>query len=399
MMMNNDTLSLSAWTARRLPDEDVFGRTVQGDSVAFSELYRRYHKRIYGYCLARSLDAETAADATQEVFIRLLRAEPGSIDSPRAWLFAVARNAVVDVGRTRARLRETGEIDEDAPAWQTMAASDAADEVMSRAEGKHAFLALRQMNARYRTALILREIHGQSSRDMAEALATTPGAVDTLVSRARDAFGIAYAAIGDLAPACRAAVELIYRRSGTGITGGESDALEAHLAACSRCRAEAKRAASPRHLAALLPFLIPASSRGAGLLHRAALAGQHLPSPSAVELAASLPQPHTWNLGAKLAAGLLATALIATPVAGTLIQRQRLAANAVTDPSSPLRGGSVHWPSASTIWATTAPSPARVTTARAAPRIALLLRTQTRTQITPTPPLSMTCPHTPVSAI
>lgn len=349
-MMTSDTLTLSAWTARRLPDDDVFERTVQGDSVAFSELYRRYHKRIYGYCLARSLDPETAADATQEVFIRLLRAEPGSIDSPRAWLFAVARNAVIDVGRKRARQRETGEIDEDTPAWQAMAASDTADEVVSRAEGKHAFLALRRMNARYRTALILREIHGQSSKDMAEALGTTTGAVDTLVSRARDAFGVAYAGIGDLPAACRASVELIYRRGGTGITDGERHGLEAHLASCRRCRTEAKRAESPRHLAALLPFLIPASSRGVGLLRRAAMAGQHLPPPSAVELAASLPQPHTWNLGAKLAAGLLATALIATPVAGTLIQRQRLAANVGMDPSSTLRGGSGHWPSASTMW-------------------------------------------------
>jgi RNA polymerase sigma-70 factor (ECF subfamily) len=332
--MNAQTITLSAWAARRLQDEDVFDRTVQGDAVAFSELYRRYHKRIYGYCLARSLDPETASDATQEVFIRLLRAEPGSIDSPRAWLFAVARNAIIDVARRRARLRETGEIDEDTPAWEAMAASDAADEVLSRAEGRHAFLALRQMNARYRTALILREVHGQSSKDMAEALGS---------------FGVAYAALAGLPAACRASVELIYRRGGSGITDGERVGLEAHLASCARCRAEAKRAASPRHLSALLPFLVPATSRGAGLLRRAALIGEHLPGPTTVQVAPVLLQPHTWSLGARLAAGLLASALVVGPVAGTLLQR-REAATATAASSPALRGDEGSWPRTSSMW-------------------------------------------------
>ena len=309
-------LILSALGARRLPDDNVFDRTLRGDPVAFSEVYRRYHKRIYGYCLARSLDPETAADATQEVFMKLLRAEPGSVDHPRAWLFTVARNVVIDAARKRSRTPEDPGIDEESLAWDRLKSADTANEVLARSDARNVFLALRSLRPRYRAALIMREVHGQTARDMAEAFETTPGAVDTLVSRARDAFGSAYAAIGDLPSACRASVELIYRKHGTGISPEEDAGLQAHLAGCDRCRGEAKKADDPRHLSALLPFLVPAKHIGYGLLERAALTARSVPGVAVQHTGAVLTQPHTWNLAAKITAGVLATTLVVAPIAG-----------------------------------------------------------------------------------
>ena len=302
--MASQTLTLSTWAARRRPDEDIFDRTLRGDPVAFSEVYRRYQKRVYGFCLARSLDPCTAADATQEVFMRLLRADPGSIDNPQAWLFTVARNVVIDVARKRTRTPEDAAADDDTLAWDRLKAADTADEVLSRSDARDVFLALRSLRPRYRTALILREVHGESSKDIADALETTPGAVDTLVSRARDAFGAAYASVGDLPAACRANIELIYRNHGTGITPEERSAMDAHAAGCERCRAEAKKADDPRHLAALLPFLIPARLLGRGLIQRAALSVRTVPDAVMQHAPVVLSQPQTWHLGAKVAAGL-----------------------------------------------------------------------------------------------
>lgn len=317
--MGTPSLTTSAWAARRLPDESIFDRTLRGDPVAFSEVYRRYQKRVYGYCLARSLDPGAAADATQEVFMKLLRAEPGSIESPQAWLFTVARNVVIDAIRKRTRTPEDAGIDEESLAWDRLKSADTADEVLARSDARNVFLALRTMRPRYRTALVMREIHGQSAREMAEALETSPGAVDTLVSRARDAFGVAYASVGDLPEACRANVELIYRGLGTGITEPERAALQAHLAGCDRCRAEAKRAENPRHLAALLPFLVPAKSLVRGVLGRAALAVRMSPDVVAQQSAAVLSQPHTWTLATKIAAGIAAVAIVTAPIAATTL--------------------------------------------------------------------------------
>lgn len=316
--MASQTLTLSAWAARRRPDEDIFARTLRGDPVAFSEVYRRYQKRIYGYCLARSLDPGAAADATQEVFMRLLRAAPGSIDSPAAWLFTVARNVVIDTIRRRDRTPEDAGVDEGSLAWDRLKAADTADEVLARSDARDVFLALRSLRPRYRTALVMREVHGESAKDMAAALETTPGAIDTLVSRARDAFGAAYASVGDLPSACRASVELIYRNHGSGITAEETSALQAHLASCDRCRSEAKKADNPRNLAALLPFLVPAKVFGHGLIERAALAVRNVPDAVMQQAPVVLSQPHTWNLGTKIAAGFIAAAIVTAPVVATM---------------------------------------------------------------------------------
>jgi RNA polymerase sigma-70 factor (ECF subfamily) len=311
---------LGRLAVRRLGDAGLFERAARGDAMAFSEVYRRYQKRVYGFCLARTTDPGAAADATQEVFLRLLRSAPGEIESPKAWLFTVARNIATDSMRKISRLRESGGIDETSPAWASLAAADTADDVLGRSEGTTVFLALRSLSARHRTALILREIHGQSSKDMAEAMGSTPGAVDTLVSRARDAFGVAYARATDLPAACRSAVELMYRQRGSGITPQQRSGLEAHMAACERCRSEAKKSDDPQHLPALLPFLLPAQRAG-GILHRLALAGQPFSDVVAQTGVTIGSQPHAWNLATKVAAGLLVATLVAVPVAGTVAHR------------------------------------------------------------------------------
>ncbi len=318
--MASRSLTLSAWAARRRPDEDIFARTLRGDPVAFSEVYRRYQKRVYGFCLARSLDPGAAADATQEVFMRLLRAEPGSIDTPRAWLFAVARNVVIDVVRKRSRTPEDVGVDEGSLAWDRLKAADTADEVLARSDARNVFLALRSLRPRYRIALIMREIHGESAKDMADSLETTPGAIDTLVSRARDAFGAAYSSVGDLPSACRASIELVYRNQGTGITAEEQSALQVHVASCERCAAEAKKAEDPRHLGALLPFLIPANRLGHGLIERAAMTLRAVPDAAMLQAPTLLSQPHTWALGQKIAVGIAAAAIISAPIAVTTMK-------------------------------------------------------------------------------
>lgn len=309
------TLTLQRLALRRVSDADVVARAAAGDAVAFSEVYRRFQKRIYGYCLARTLDPDTAADATQEVFLRLLRADVESVRQPAAYLFQIARNVLIDAARKRSRTPEDGGLEPDSPAWDRLRATDTADEVLTRSEARDVFLALRTLRPRYRAAIVMRDVHGESAADMAAALDSTPGAVDTLVSRARDAFAIAYASVRDLPQECRAATELMYRAHGSGISSAEQFALDAHLSSCRRCSAEAAKANDPRHLSALLPFLLPAKRTAATLLQRAVLATHGAPEIAVQQVAAVASQPHGWNLAMRLGAGALAIAAVAAPVA------------------------------------------------------------------------------------
>jgi RNA polymerase sigma-70 factor (ECF subfamily) len=74
------------------------------DPRDFAPLYRAYVDPVHRYCMRCLGDREAAADATQEVFARALRALPRYRDDAfRPWLFTIAHNVIVDVHRQRAK--------------------------------------------------------------------------------------------------------------------------------------------------------------------------------------------------------------------------------------------------------------------------------------------------------
>lgn len=74
----------------------------------FEDLYREFLPRIYGYALAQLRNATEAEDVTAQVFINAYQAydrfEPRAA-TPAAWLFRIARNAILDLHR-RAGVRD-----------------------------------------------------------------------------------------------------------------------------------------------------------------------------------------------------------------------------------------------------------------------------------------------------
>ncbi len=66
------------------------------------KLFRSHAKEITRFLRRRGLTEETAADLTQDVFVRLLTATPRSSsaqDNPRAYLFQISRNLSIDYQR------------------------------------------------------------------------------------------------------------------------------------------------------------------------------------------------------------------------------------------------------------------------------------------------------------
>jgi RNA polymerase sigma-70 factor (ECF subfamily) len=85
-------------------DGELISRVGSGDRNAFEVLYRRYARPVFGLALRRLGDRGRAEDAVQETFASVWRAA-GSYRPERGpgapWLYAVARNAIVDNGRAR----------------------------------------------------------------------------------------------------------------------------------------------------------------------------------------------------------------------------------------------------------------------------------------------------------
>ena len=80
-------------------DGELLSRVGSGDRAAFEELYRRFARPVLGLALRRLGDRGRAEDATQEAFASVWRSAR-SYDPARGsgapWLYAVARNAIVD---------------------------------------------------------------------------------------------------------------------------------------------------------------------------------------------------------------------------------------------------------------------------------------------------------------
>ena len=91
---------LSATTS----DGELIERIGGGDRSAFDQLYRRYSRPIFALALRRLGDRGRAEDAVQEAFASVWRSAASYRRERGAgahWLYAVARNAIVDRGRAQ----------------------------------------------------------------------------------------------------------------------------------------------------------------------------------------------------------------------------------------------------------------------------------------------------------
>ena len=98
-------------------DTELLVRVADRDRVAFELLYHRYVRTVFGLALRRLRDRQRAEDAVQETFAAVWRSAASYRPErgPAApWLYAVARNAIVD--RMRTRLEPVGDLPETASA-------------------------------------------------------------------------------------------------------------------------------------------------------------------------------------------------------------------------------------------------------------------------------------------
>ena len=144
---------------------------------AFERLVRRHRSEIFRAVFRLARNREDAEDLTQITFLNAYAAmqrgaEP---EAPRAWLYAIARNA----GSRRFRQSRLVEVELDE---ETSARFDADLPTVAELQS-----ALAQLTLNQRAALLMREVGGLSAREIAARLGTSPGAVATLLFRARRA--------------------------------------------------------------------------------------------------------------------------------------------------------------------------------------------------------------------
>lgn len=167
---------------RRVSDGDLVHRVLDGDTDAFRQLVERYRPEFARYAASMCGDADTAADAMQEAFIRAYDALARCRNPERfkGWFFRILTNQCHNH-----RNRKRGHVSLDAV---EAAADDRTDSRMRRGELRAAIeAALDELTPEQREAFVLKHIEGHSYAEMAQLLGTGEDALKMRVYRARDA--------------------------------------------------------------------------------------------------------------------------------------------------------------------------------------------------------------------
>jgi len=173
------------------------GLEMREQDMDFDGLVDRYSKPIYNLIYRLLGDADEAADLTQETFIRAFRSfsKFRGEASVYTWLYRIAVNLCKNrfrhkdgAGRYEGpSLDEAGPGDGTSTLADTVAHHDTPDAVLQRKELRDRIeQAIGELPYDYRIVAVLRDLHGLSYQQIAEATGLSVDVVRTRLARARE---------------------------------------------------------------------------------------------------------------------------------------------------------------------------------------------------------------------
>lgn len=176
-------------------DADLVERLKCCDEAAYETLIARFQQPIYNLCYRLINDPADAADVVQEVFLKVFR----SIDHFRGkstlktWIYRIAVNEAYNQRRwfSRHRRQEVGLEDEDQTSrpWLDSISDPARDPYeLTLNEERHQLIesSLREINADFRTAVVLRDLEDLSYEEISDVLQISLGTVKSRILRGRE---------------------------------------------------------------------------------------------------------------------------------------------------------------------------------------------------------------------
>lgn len=153
-----------------------------GDQRAFEQLYNNHHGGVYGYLRARLLDAATADDLTQEVFMRAFKMIKRFDTAYRIqpWLLGIGRNVLREHIRRIHRRKEVHWTELCLDLENAMGEEDPWSDVM-----QYLPACINKLGESARQAIHWHYMGGTRLQDVADRLGRTHGAVKVLMVRAR----------------------------------------------------------------------------------------------------------------------------------------------------------------------------------------------------------------------
>jgi RNA polymerase sigma-70 factor (ECF subfamily) len=191
-------------------DQELVGRLLRGERVAFEEFFNEYYPKLYRF-VKRRMPGDTAGceDIAQATLCRALeslrtfRGEAALL----TWLCTICRRELSTRWRENQGWASGPALAEDDPeiraALESLLASDQADpeRATSREQVRESILmALDYLPGPYADILECKYLRDMSIADIARQLGRSPKATESLLTRAREAFREAFALLPGGAP-------------------------------------------------------------------------------------------------------------------------------------------------------------------------------------------------------
>jgi RNA polymerase sigma-70 factor (ECF subfamily) len=218
----------------------------RGDRHALEELLSSEQGRVFRFGLRMCGDEESARDVLQETLLAAARGirDFRGASSVSTWLYTIARSFCVKARRVRSG--EPSHLDPiDGPATAELADAGRSPEEQVAGAQVHAAVrdAIASLEPMYREVLVLRDVEGLSSPEVAQIVGISVEAVRSRLHRARvavrerlaPALGVDGAA-PVLTPGCPDILGLLSQKLEGEISGDLCAELERHVAACPACR-------------------------------------------------------------------------------------------------------------------------------------------------------------------
>jgi RNA polymerase sigma-70 factor (ECF subfamily) len=158
-------------------------RAKAGDLDAFDQLMRLHEKQVFGTAFRLLGKVEDAQDAAQETFLRLYKSlnRLPDVQASKSWLYRVTVNVCNDMLRQRRRR-----------AWEPLSGTDPASSQpdpelawVHQERGQLVEIALKTLPQKEREAVVLRDMQGLSTREVAGILGSSEVTVRSQICVAR----------------------------------------------------------------------------------------------------------------------------------------------------------------------------------------------------------------------
>lgn len=231
--------------------------------IALDRLYREHKHHVFNYLSRLTRDRELAQDVTQQTFLKAF-ADPNihALESPKAYLFTIARNTLYDEWKRKKEALLADGDDE--------RALEMADDPMETPHEQAAALDLRGkveaaiglMRPKFRELMLLRYGEDLSIEEIAAVTGRGVSDVKVNLHRARLAFdkdftALMYSRVAGARGKCEQIARLLAPYEDRELPEGRIQIVNDHLDTCALCADDAEQMKKRRELFVAIP-LIPA---------------------------------------------------------------------------------------------------------------------------------------------